>query len=129
LLMNVIAIIVGACAGADVSATIGSVAGFLFNAYFLQFIMGALTAITEWKNIHCRNYKKILAMFTYPVFMFLCIPINVSALLHKKVEWKPIRHGGTSATVSEIHAQGVDTEKKQKGSDISCTAEQKKKVS
>lgn len=129
LVMNVIAIIVGACTGADVSSTVGSVVGFLVNAYVLQFIMGAMTAITEWKNIHCRNYKKVLAMFTYPVFMFLCIPINVAALLHRKVEWKPIRHGGTSATVSEIRAQGTGAEKKQKVSAGTGMSEQKKKVS
>ena len=59
--------------------------------YGLLFILGFITTITEWKNIHCSGWKKIAYTFTFPFFMFTYIPISVVALF-KRVEWKPIAH-------------------------------------
>lgn len=59
--------------------------------YGILFTMGVITTITEWKNIHCPSVKKILYLFTFPIFMFTYIPIAIVALF-KKVEWKPIAH-------------------------------------
>ena len=59
--------------------------------YGILFIMGLLTTVTEWKNIHCANWKKIAYTITFPLFMFTYIPISVVALF-KDVEWKPIAH-------------------------------------
>jgi cellulose synthase/poly-beta-1,6-N-acetylglucosamine synthase-like glycosyltransferase len=59
--------------------------------YGLLFILGFITTITEWKNIHCSGWKKIAYTFTFPFFMFTYIPISVVALF-KHVEWKPIAH-------------------------------------
>ena len=56
------------------------------------FLFGAVTMLTEWKNIDGPTYKKILYLFTFPLFMLTYIPISVAALVGK-VEWKPIRHG------------------------------------
>lgn len=60
-------------------------------AYGTLFCMGLLTTVTEWKQIHCKNYKKILYCFTFPLFLATYVPISIVALF-KKVEWKPIHH-------------------------------------
>lgn len=59
--------------------------------YGILFIIGLITTVSEWKNIHCPNWKKIAYIFTFPLFMFTYIPISVVALF-KDVEWKPIAH-------------------------------------
>lgn len=65
---------------------IGGVSGYLSLFFF-----GLMTVLTEWKRIHCSARKKLLAVFTYPLFMATYIPIAVLALV-KKVEWTPIPH-------------------------------------
>jgi len=35
--------------------------------------------------------KKILYIFSFPIFIFTYVPISIIALF-KKVEWKPIAH-------------------------------------
>ena len=56
------------------------------------FLFGAFTMLTEWKKIDGSAPKKVLYIFTFPLFMLTYIPISVAALVGK-VEWKPIRHG------------------------------------
>lgn len=63
-----------------------------FNFYMVLLIYGAVTTLCEWKNIYAPKHKKILSIFTFPIFMFTYIPIALSALV-RKVEWKPIHHG------------------------------------
>ena len=63
-----------------------------FMSFYLIFVfLGTVTTVTEWKRIYCRNYKKILYIFTFPLFMFTYVPISIIALF-KKVSWKPIEH-------------------------------------
>ncbi len=61
------------------------------NIYISLLFFGAITVVSEWKNIYCSNPKKILYLFTFPVFMFTYMPIAVAALF-KNVTWEPIRH-------------------------------------
>lgn len=107
LVMNLTAVIVGLCTGAGsaVSGPIGSLIGYMVSVYLTFFVIGLLTTITEWKQIHCRKRKKIKYLFTYPIFMFTYMPINVAVVLRRKVEWKPIQHGGKGKTLSDIYAQ------------------------
>ncbi len=73
----------------------------LYNFYGLFFIMGSITTITEWKQIHCKSRWKIfLNLFTFPIVMIAYVPISVVALF-KKVEWKPIQHS-VSRTVDDV---------------------------
>ncbi len=58
-------------------------------------LFGAVTLITEWDKIKGKAWKKILYVFTFPLFMLTYIPISLAALVGK-VEWKPIRHGITA---------------------------------
>jgi hypothetical protein len=54
-----------------------------FNFYMMLLVIGLITLITEW--------KKILYLFSFPLFIATYIPISIVALF-KKVEWKPIPH-------------------------------------
>lgn len=62
-----------------------------FNFYAILFFFGAITTITEWHKINACAWKKILYMFTFPLFIFTYIPISIVAIF-KKIEWKPIHH-------------------------------------
>ena len=69
--------------------------------YGLFFVLGTITTITEWNQIHCEKSKKILYLFTFPIFMLTYVPISIIALF-KKVKWEPIKHTVTK-TVDEIN--------------------------
>lgn len=70
--------------------------GFVLNFYFILLFFGTLTVITERKNIHCKTSKKILYLFTFPLFVFTYIPISIVALV-RKVNWQPIAHTVTKS--------------------------------
>ncbi|MBC8569755.1 glycosyltransferase family 2 protein [Zongyangia hominis] len=74
-----------------IPATLLAIAGSCLNVYLLAFVMGTLTTLTEWKEIHCPTGKKIFYLFTFPLFMMTYIPIAVCALF-QKITWKPIEH-------------------------------------
>jgi len=66
--------------------------GWSLGSYYLTlFGLGLLTTITEWRQISCPTAKKILYIFTFPIFILSYIPISIVALF-KNVEWKPIVH-------------------------------------
>lgn len=75
------------CVPAVAFGMVNAVAG----AYLLLFVVGIVTLIGEWKQIHCSKIKKILSIFTFPIFILTYIPISIQALF-SKVEWKPIEH-------------------------------------
>lgn len=68
--------------------------------YFMLLIIGAITTFVEWRRILCKPIKKLLYIFTFPVFMMTYVPIAIVALF-KHVEWEPIRHT-VSKSVREI---------------------------
>lgn len=74
----------------------------LMNFYGLFFILGTITTITEWNQIHCSKWKRIVNLFTFPIFMLTYVPIAVIALF-KKVEWKPIKHS-VVRTLDEVRS-------------------------
>ena len=63
---------------------------------FSLFVFGACTMSPSGSRSRARRGKKILYVFTFPLFMLTYIPISLAALVGK-VEWKPIRHGLTKA--------------------------------
>lgn len=73
-----------AAAGQEAFITVAGV-------YLSLFLFGLVTTITEWRQIHCAGHKKILYLFTFPVFMFTYVPIAIAALF-KHVTWEPIAH-------------------------------------
>ena len=70
-----------------------SLAQLISTTYSLMFLVGAITTFTEWKNIKCKGWKKILYMFTFPLFIFTFIPVTIWAITFGKADWKPIKHG------------------------------------
>lgn len=74
-----------------VNITLGAISASIINYYLILYAFGALTTITEWKNIHCSTASKILYTFTFPIFIFTYVPISIEALV-KKIEWTPITH-------------------------------------
>ena len=73
-----------------------SVGKLLVGVFGLLFIIGLITTITEWDNIHTTTPKKILALFTFPLFMFTYLPITFHAMFARPT-WKPIEHTYTAA--------------------------------
>ena len=59
--------------------------------YSTMFVLGAITTATEWKNIMCPSAKKVLYVFTFPLFMLTYIPICIVSLFYDP-GWKPITH-------------------------------------
>lgn len=79
------------CNTAFIGIIVNSLVYTILSAYLMLFVVGLLTGITEWKQIRCSTFRKILSFFTFPLFMMTYIPISVQALF-VKVEWKPIEH-------------------------------------
>ncbi len=86
--------------GLLVYTTATSVVMTVVNFYLLLFFFGLITTITEWRNIHTTPKKKILYVFSFPIFILTYIPIAIVALF-KKIEWTPIKHS-ISKTIEEI---------------------------
>ena len=71
-------------------------------SYISFFIMGLITTLSEWNRIYCSPQKKIMYLFTFPLFMFTYLPISIVAVF-KKINWKPIPH---SVVVSANQIKG-----------------------
>lgn len=100
IIVNLIGFGLSFTAVGDTLTEIWSVLNLLRSVYATVFFIGAVTTVTEWKNIHCAWWKKILYTFTFPLFMLTYIPISITAMF-TKVEWKPIEHR-KSVTLEEI---------------------------
>ena len=77
--------------GGDLKVLGLSVLQTLVNLYMTLFVIGSITTITEWKQIHCSAGKKLLYALSFPVFMFTYVPITIASLFCD-VQWQPIRH-------------------------------------
>ena len=99
-LMNVIAVTLAVCNGEDVSGLMMTAVHWCVNVYWMVFALGLITTVTERKQIHCSTKKKILYMFTFPIYLLSYIPISIVALF-KQVKWEPIKHGNASEITVE----------------------------
>lgn len=59
--------------------------------YVSMLLVGALTLLGEWDNISGTTAKKVMGLFSFPLFMLTFIPIAVSAVF-RKFSWQPIAH-------------------------------------
>ncbi len=91
MIANIMALALNITNATAVKTILYSLLGSIENIYITVFITGIITVITEWKKIYCPTFKKILYMFTFPIFMLTYIPIFISAIF-TKVEWKQIEH-------------------------------------
>ena len=97
---NLALAVYGMIAGDDLGIAVRSVLEMLSNMYLTMFAIGMVTTVTEWRRIHTQEWKKIIYMFTFPLFMFTYIPITVSVLF-RKTEWKPVEHRISSAVLKK----------------------------
>lgn len=97
--------------GTAVTSSFSSIFFCLFNFFMFMFVFGVLTTFVEWDNIRTTTPKKILYMFTFPLFQFTYIPIALVALV-KKATWKPIRHS-IAVDVAEFAHSGSSDARKQ----------------
>ncbi len=111
-LVNIGALIVGLFLDSNVELLARYAVETVRNAYLVLLAVGGITCITEWSNINCSAVKKILYLFTFPIFLFTYIPISLVALF-KKIEWKPIDHN-ISITLDEIRQSKQTKEPAQK---------------
>ena len=86
--------------GIMVASSLSSILFCLLNYFIFMFMFGVLTTFVEWDSIRSTTGKKVLYMFTFPVFMMTYIPIALVALV-KKCNWKPIKHS-ISVDVAEL---------------------------
>lgn len=73
---------------------------YLLGIYGVNYFLGLLTVITEWKKMHCPAWKKIFYTFTFPIFMITNIPITIASLFCRS-RWKQIVHSD-SKTIAEL---------------------------
>lgn len=93
--------------GADVAPkliplTTDAIFASMLNFYLALFLFGLLTTITEWNQIHAVNAKKVLYLFTFPIFIFTYVPISIVALF-KKIHWSPITHTINRSIEDMVH--------------------------
>ncbi|MCR5694912.1 MAG: glycosyltransferase [Clostridia bacterium] len=106
IISNISLSIIGLCYGDNPLIAVGSIAQLLLNSYLIAFLVGIITVITEWKMIRASSFKKIMAAFTFPIFMLTFIPVAVAALF-VKVKWKPIEH---EESIDERKKKGKETD-------------------
>ncbi len=73
-------------------------------SYLTFFLMGLPTIITEWRSINSTPKRKILSLFTFPMYMFTWVFVGIAALF-KKVEWTPIQHNVVKKSVDDVKKQ------------------------
>ncbi len=88
-------LILGAVQG-TLPAALGSVGCGMLSMYGTLFFVGACTMLSEHRRIRTGTAKKLLSVFTFPLFMLTYLPVSIAALFCK-VEWKPICHRVTAA--------------------------------
>ena len=103
--VNIGAAIANATSGGSMAVLALSVLQTLMSLYLTLFVLGAITTVTEWKNIRCAAWKKVLYAFTFPLFMLTYVPICIASLF-TKVEWKPICHTRVM-TLEQIEEPGL----------------------
>ena len=100
LIANIVLAVHGAIVGENLWIGVQSIAEMMFHIYLTMFVIGGITVVTEWKLIRAAAWKKIFYAFTFPLFMFTYMPIAL-AVLFKKVEWKPIEHKVSAASLKQ----------------------------
>ena len=91
LTVNVIYLVQTLLQGGTVLAGLRPTLTMVLEPLGILFFLGAVTLITEWKNIRATTGQKIGLYLLFPLFMFTYIPVAVNALFARR-EWKPIAH-------------------------------------
>lgn len=99
--INIIAIPIGIINHSnDLMTLVSILVKTVANFYGMFFLLGLITTITEADQIHCSKPKRVLYLFTFPLFMLTYVPIAIVALF-RRIEWKPINHS-VAKSLTEI---------------------------
>ena len=90
--VNVIGYTALLCFGGGLLDILIQLARLIPGAIFALCLFSFSITVSEWKRLKASTFKKILYIFTFPIYIFSYIPVAFAALFAKKVEWKPIRH-------------------------------------
>lgn len=104
IIINVGAAVYSVLNGGGTDVLLQSFGQLILNTCLMMFIIGAITTISEWKNIYCSTPKNILYAFTFPLFMLTYLPICIVALF-RPVKWEPIVHDRVR-TLREVRGEG-----------------------
>ena len=91
LLLLAAACICALCGGAPFFRAAAPLGAMLAGTYLYFLFWGGITTASQWRRIHTTRVRKLLYVFTFPLFMLTYLPIGAAALFCR-VEWKPIRH-------------------------------------
>ena len=87
--------------GSGMAAAVMNMMNGILRGYACFFGMGLLTTVTEWKRIDTNAFRKLLYVFTFPLFMATYLPVACAALF-TNVSWTPISHTVTGIKRSAV---------------------------
>jgi len=90
--VNAVYVTVLLSTGTCVVDVLKPVLGVILGAYVVILTQSVLTTATEWRRINASPFKKILYIFTFPIYLITFFPIAVVATFKKEVKWKKIEH-------------------------------------
>lgn len=99
--VNVVSFVVLTIFGEDPIKLLLSMMWMMVVAYFGMLTFSLAITISEWKKLRGSAPKKILYIFTFPLFIFTFIPAAFVAIF-KKVEWKAISHEGAPENTEQV---------------------------
>ena len=104
--INAIASVILVLLGVPALEIAVAVGQMILGAYASLFLFSLFITISDWKRIRASGFKKILYMFTFPLFIFSFI-IPAFVALFKRVEWKPVRHSGEVSDMSKDELESL----------------------
>jgi cellulose synthase/poly-beta-1,6-N-acetylglucosamine synthase-like glycosyltransferase len=86
--INTVGAIISLIITKDLVLTLTGVLSMLTGVYLGFLCFSIPLTVSEWKRLRARASKKILYIFTFPLFMLTFLPIVCVALVKKNVVWK-----------------------------------------
>ena len=71
-----------------------SFARSIVQAYLLALLVSISLFIKYHKRFKGPFFQQIITLFTYPIFVYLQLPLDLVAFFKKEVKWAPIPHKG-----------------------------------
>lgn len=99
ILVSVALSVLGILSGMGLLPALISLGKALLSMYLMLFAISLITTITEWKKIDASALRKVLSVFTFPLFMFTYIPIQLCGTVYQ---------GGMEAYPSQHYRKGSE---------------------
>ena len=99
--VNAVGLVAILAAGGGLPDFLSRVLLLLPGAYFGLGFFAAIVTSSEWKLLRASAFKKILYVFTFPIYIASFLPVAIAALFTKNVGWKPISHDGAATVKAE----------------------------